>query len=1111
MPFSDVRRKGTLEMAEAQPESDLPELASRRGRRRRLWPQRWRWRVSLILALSLLALFIVAWLNREQIAGDLIDDALDANGIEGTYEIVSIGPQEQVIENLVIGDPDAPNLTAERVIIGIRYRLGTPEIGRVELVGPRLYGTFVNGEFSLGALDPLVFPESDEPAGLPALDVAIRDGRGLIESDYGAIGLKIDGEGRLDSGFAGILAATGPGLGTENCRAENATLYGEITTSRGEPAFDGPVRLSGFECGEIAVGSAEIAAEIGLASDFSSLDADLGFDSERLAYSDMSLDELAGTSRLTLGLNTGPDGGLGNLALDHDLAGTRYAGAGFEIAELSLEGSMRARDGFATGNWNANFGGEGVDFDAASADAIRSARVSAEGTLAEPLLAKLERGLARALNDGRFAGAMTLRTNPDNTSIIIPEARLRSGEGETVLALSRVSYSSRGQRLSGNLLTGGADLPRINGRVEQVSGGDLAMRLSMAEYRQGSDSLAIPRVSVRRTPSGRFSFNGIVEANGAIPGGNVEGLLLPLDGTWSQGAGLAVGTACSDVRIRSLQYAQLGLQGRAITLCPADGRAMLTYRDALDIAVSSDDLDLAGDLAGTPARITARRAVMRYPGPFTIEGLDAVLGPDDNAIRLSMNALQGEFAQSVGGSFEGGRAGLDAVPLDVGDLEGVWTYQDSILRISEGDFTLTERTGPGLAPQERFEPMVARGAALKLADNVITAEAPMRLATGGQQITQVSVRHDLSSGIGRADLDVPGVSFGDNLQPEDLSYLASGVIALAEGTVSGDGRIEWNGSDVSSSGTFRSDSLDFAAAFGPVRGVSGEIEFTDLLSLTTAPDQRLEIASVNPGIEALGGTVVFSLQGGQVVNVNEGRWPFMGGTLILRPTRIDFLAGEGQSYVFEIVGLDAAAFVAQMELDNIGASGIFDGTIPIFFDANGNGLISGGLLISRPPGGNVSYVGELTYEDMGAIANYAFRSLRSLDFTQMAVELDGSVAGEIITKFQIDGVRQGEGAERNFLTRQLGKLPVRFNINVRSENFSQLALVARGISDPTAFGDAVDQGLFEIRDGQIIRRPDPETELDSNPEPIPENELSPAEAALRDESDVQHSESDEMP
>src|SRR5205085_5988860 len=131
---------------------------------------------------------------------------------------------------------------------------------------------------------------------------------------------------------------------------------------------------------------------------------------------------------------------------------------------------------------------------------------------------------------------------------------------------------------------------------------------------------------------------------------------------------------------------------------------------------------------------------------------------------------------------------------------------------------------------------------------------------------------------------------------------------------------------------FSSEALDFAAVFGPVKGASGTVEFTDLLGLTTAPNQRIKVKTINLGIEVEDGELVFELRGGQVLAVQGATWPFMGGTLTLRPVTLNLGAHEERRYVLEVVGLDAAKFVERMHLENISATGIFDGTLPLVFD-----------------------------------------------------------------------------------------------------------------------------------------------------------------------------------
>ena len=285
------------------------------------------------------------------------------------------------------------------------------------------------------------------------------------------------------------------------------------------------------------------------------------------------------------------------------------------------------------------------------------------------------------------------------------------------------------------------------------------------------------------------------------------------------------------------------------------------------------------------------------------------------------------------------------------------------------------------------------------------------------------------------------------------------MIANAQGTVTGGGTIAWTEDAVTSSGSFTTDSLDFAAAFGPVKGVAGTVVFTDLLEMVTAPDQKLAIGAINPGIEVFDGVMTYEILPDYVLVVDGATWPFLGGTLRLDPVRMAMGTDEAARYTLQIDNLDAARFVERMELGNLSATGSFDGVLPLVFDENG-GRIEGGSLESRPPGGNVSYVGELTYEDLSAMANFAFDALRSLNYREMTIGMDGALDGEIVAKVKFRGVSQGEGASSNFLTRRVARLPIQFDVNVRAP-FFQLITSFKSMYDPTYVRDPRTLGLLD--------------------------------------------------
>jgi len=1070
-------------------EQDAPP--TRKGRRR---IGRW---IGLGLLAAIVAVLAGLWLSREQIAADVIEDALAERGIAARYEIVNIGTRGAVLRDIAIGDPARPDLTVEQASVRIRHRFGFPAIEEVRLVRPRLYGSYRNGELSFGALDPLIFPEeeTEEPFELPDLTVAIEDGRALLDSDLGRVGLSLTGSGWLRGGFAGELAAAAPRLEAGGCAASQATLYGTVSIANAVPQFEGPLRLASLACPGAEVALADAALQLDLQGDrrMEGVEgtARLALGAAGLAGIDLA--QTTGTSRFTF-----RDG---DLTARYELEGSGFSTSQARLASLALDGSLRTRRAFERIELDAQLQGSdlrlGDTLDAALADTI----VATEGTLLQPILRQVRAQVAQQAPGSTITADVIARRTGDRLSLVVPQARLRAQSGEALLALSRVQLALSGDaalRYSGNMVTGGG-LPRIAGRVEQRGDG-IELTASMAPYRAGGSTLAVPRLTLLHASNGSLRFSGEIETSGPLPGGAAQGLELPLSGSWSPAGGLVLWGDCTRLRFQSLRYANLTLDSQRLTLCPPPGQSIVRYgASGLQVAAGVPSLRLTGMLGETPIALESGAVGFAWPGTLTANRLNVTLGPAATATSFAVTDLTARMGEEIGGTFADTDVLLFAVPLDVRGASGNWRYADGRLQLTDGTFRVEDRQQDA----RRFEPLVARHATLALRDNLITADALLREPASDREVSRVAIRHDLTTGTGSADLVVESLLFDSALQPVALSPLALGIVANVEGVVTGSGRIDWNEAALTSSGSFSSTDLDFAAAFGPVTGASGTVVFTDLLGLTTAPGQLLRVQSINPGIEVNDGEVRFELRGGEVLAVEGGSWPFLGGTLTMRPLDIRLGIEEERAYVFEIIGLDAALFLQRFELDNLSASGIFDGAIPVVFDRAGNGSLKGGEMLSRPFGGNVSYVGELTYEDLSPMANYAFDMLRSLNYRQMRVQLDGSLTGEIVTRVRLDGVSQGEGATSNLISRRLAQLPIRFDVNVRAP-FLTLMNSVRGLYDPEAVRDPRELGLLD-QEGNAIRLQVDGEEAQDGREVGPENVLD----AIKDL--IQPSDSEERP
>ncbi|MCW1384451.1 YdbH domain-containing protein [Novosphingobium sp. KCTC 2891] len=1028
-------------------------------------PRRRRRRTRSVLlgtGLVLVAALGGVWLARDRIADRVINSELARLGLPATYEIETIGPGVQVLRNIVIGDPKKPDLTIERAELRVVYALGAPEIGEIRIFKPRLYGSYLNHKLSFGALDKLLFPAtpSQKPFRLPDYRLTLVDGRGMLDTDMGRVGFKAEGRGRLRDGFAGTVAAIAPELQANGCVVRKASAWGKVTISAEKPRFAGPLRLGQLDCSDSGVRLAEAVMDLDLTSDkdFKGLTSKGNIRSSEVSFGQLSAESLALDTALAW-----RDGVLGGRVAAN--AGGVHAG-GATVALLGLDGRIAARGGLSAVEFRGSVDGQGLRRGPTFDRALASTETAVSGTLLAPMVAQVRRALAREERGSRMGGDLSFRRQPAGWSFVVPNAILRGGSGQTLLTLSRFQMSGDGKgtpHMAGAFGTGGEGLPRINGRMEQSTPGRAVFRVTMAGYRAGGGALAIPDMMVAQVGDGSLGFSGMAHLSGSIPGGSVQNLRLPLQGAYASNGELALWRRCVTPQFDRLALGQVTLDAQRLTICPAGGGAIVRNgAGGLRVAAGASALALSGKLGETPIHLDSGPVGFAWPGTLTAKAMNVALGPDSAPARFRLEDLVARLGKDFSGTFGGVEARLAAVPLDVTKASGEWRYTEGRLSLSGARFDLTDRMNPA-----RFELLAAQDATLTLADNRIDAEALLRHPASGREVARATIRHDLSSGAGHADLAVPGLRFDKDLQPDELTRLALGVVANAAGTVKGDGRIDWSQRGVTSSGTFGTDSLDLAAAFGPVKGLSGKLAFTDLLGMVTAPHQTLRVASVNPGIEVNDGTIDIQLLPDQVLRLNGASWPFLGGTLAMEPTDLRLGIAETRRYTLLVSGLDAAKFLERMQLGNLSASGIFDGRLPLVFDAEG-GKIVGGALVSRPPGGNVSYVGALTYKDLSPMANFAFDALKSLDYRTMTIAMNGDLEGEIVTNVSFGGVKQGTGTKRNFITKQVANLPIQFNVNIRAP-FYQLITSVKAMYDPAFIKDPRTLGLVDAKGRPISR------------------------------------------
>lgn len=1026
-----------------------------------------RLRVTL-LVLAVLALVALAslWLARKPIAANFIDRELARRGVPARYAVKQIGLRTQRLERVSIGDPANPDLTAEWVEVDLVPTFGAPQVREVRAGGVRLRGQVADGGLRLGAVDKLMPAATGGPFRLPDIRLGLDDARLALTTAAGPVDVRLDGRGNLASGFSGLYVAVSPELAFGECRIARMRLNGGIATRGGRPHLTGPLAASGFECPDARSGALQGTVDATLEP---GLDGWRGLATVASGpFRASGWSATAARGQIDFAGNAMRTAGTLRLAA-HDLAGAPGRAPRAELGGSYVVESRKERLADAPAPVTTiRFEGVASARGAALADAPRLDSVAngLAGTPLEPLARSVARVAAAAGRSSDLHASLNLAATADGGTLRIATAdlsgggaRIRFAGGEGV----RLVWPGHFQpQLDGRLVMSGEGVPHIVADLRQSApGAPVSGVARMEPYLSGDSRVALSPV---RFSGGRFET--VADVSGPLAGGRVERATLPLSGRVGAG-GFILNTACAPLAFERLTLSGLDLQPARLRLCPAGTALLANGRFAGAIEAPR----LSGRLGDSAVAIAANRARFDNAG-FSLTTLALRLGEGERASHLDIANLTGTTALS--GRFAGASGRIGAVPLMLGDGAGDWRWQGGALSLT-GAATISDS-----ADQPRFNPLVSRDIALTMRGDAVTVRGTLLEPLTGIRVAAVDLRHDLGRGNGSADLDVAALRFGPALQPDKVTPLTVGVIANVDATLSGKGHIAWTGQGVTSTGDFHLDAPALAAPFGPVTGLKGDIRFTDLLGLVTAPDQVMTVATVNPGILVENGVVHYRLLPGFQLAVESARWPFAGGELTLRPTTLDFAEEASRHLTFDVAGLDAAKFVNQLEYKNLAATGIFDGTLPMIFDRDG-GRIEAGRLVSRSPGGTISYVGEVSNADLGIWGGIAFDALKAIGYREMTIDMNGRIDGEMVSEIRFAGVSRGEikpvatgliARVGGQLAKQVQQLPFIFNIRIRAP-FRGLLSTARSFYDPSLLiNDRLGPG-FEAQ--QPVQPPESET------------------------------------
>jgi len=365
---------------------------------------------------------------------------------------------------------------------------------------------------------------------------------------------------------------------------------------------------------------------------------------------------------------------------------------------------------------------------------------------------------------------------------------------------------------------------------------------------------------------------------------------------------------------------------------------------------------------------------------------------------------------------------------------------------------VVDGTPTGLSLDARIETAQVEDATRPRRFNTATASGRARLdgerwsgafdlGMGQYPLGSLTLAHDGATGVGGIVITSRDLSFAEGgLQPQTLSPLVADIVqSPAVGTARFDGRIDWAGTEGTSSGVLTMPGLDFTSPAGAVTGLSGRIVFDSLTPLVTAPDQTVSIARLEAVAPLTDLDLTFSLDKA-AINVAGGSLSIGSGTLRVEPFAVPLDPAQPWGGVITLDRVQLGELIAGAGFgDKVTLDAVVSGRVPFSVDPALGPRVSGGQLYAVQPGrleihrevlSGLEAGGGGEAVPPGVVEDLAYQAMENLSFDTLTADVDSLDEGRLGVRFHILGrhdppVRQElrltwlELIRRDFLNRNL--------------------------------------------------------------------------------------------
>jgi len=975
-----------------------------------------------LAALAFIAVGFATYAGRREISRELALAWLDSKGIEATLDLEDLDATG-FAGKIRLGPDDAPVFSAER--IEVAYDLYSPWSGgkfalntrAVRLVRPRVNAQLDENGLNFGTLQPLIDQALKSPAEptTPGPAILIEDARLLLRTPGGAA--RLTGDASLDDGrllrFDGRLGPMRYATQALSFDTDGALLKAR---KRGDRlTVDVQVTLKALSAGQLDLTEAQ-----------GNLQADLTYpDLKALSMVGPAEARLALTARAAE-LESASLGGLeANLAVAGLLSGD------FKRGGLTGKTTLNARSERLTAP-NLDSRDIGAELDLSNL-ALTYDQAGVRGSARTRLAANAERAVAGGAALSRTglevqSPSVTLVSDKTRSSIsgpltvalgggrvaaggVVLSSLAADGKGRFSVGTDGIALALDGRADADGAMSGpdaqrvAAALPNPDygqAAARALSGFELSAPALKLGVTDGQTILSLPRPVALTAPGGARATLGAPggpllaakdgAANGRmvlqLAGGGLPEISLKAPNWRSDASGLA-----SDVIVAGTLDVP-PIQGLSGTL---QGQARLAGGGLTVRLNRCTPLTAQAILMGEPpiSDVAFTLCPVAQPLITAAGGLWRASGRIQDGQALA-NVAQARI-EGVAASFVAGGRGFDAAQVKV-------TGGRVVEASTEG---------------KRFETIGMTGH-VDLARGQWTGKLDAT-TLDGRPLGFVTLRHDVASGRGQADIDASKLAFTKGgLQPLGLTPLAA-IAHDAEGPVAFTGRFNWADEVLTSQGRVSTPGLDFRSPLGQVHRLKGEIVFDSLAPLTSPPGQVLTIDSIDAIVPIQSVRASLAL-GAEAVRLEGATFEASKGRITVEPLDMP-LDGKGAiKGVVNIAGLDLGQLVAGSSLaDKVKVEATIDGRLPFEASAGGFRFVDGKVYATGP--GRLSIAREAltgVQADQGgvdpndpltvkkdapvnAIQDFAYQAMENLHFDTLEAGVNSTDTGRLGVLFHIKG------------------------------------------------------------------------------------------------------------